>query len=317
VIEDTNLLAHWNIPESYASAVCVPISSASTLLGTLWMFCDQVRDFSPEETNLIEIVAGRISAELERTVLIEQARQGQHAEQLKDDLTQWQEDRNLLVPPLLDGWEVAAGISCGSAINYDFYHWRLFDNDRMGIGVGGVPENDGAAIMTKTSIQAALQMQMYHAWRPEDVLGNLNEFAWSNFTGDNFTSMFYGVIDPQTGEFEFAAAGTSAGYILRPHGWELLGDEAPMLGLDPEVTYDPERALISPGDVVLLISDRSSTGGDGVNTTAIAERLLRHNHQPANELVAIAEKMIAEHQTAAHHNEITPRCSIVVIKRQE
>jgi serine phosphatase RsbU (regulator of sigma subunit) len=317
VIEDTKLLPHWNIPEAFASAVCVPIASASTLLGTLWMFCDEVRDFSTEETNLVEIVAGRISAELERTVLIEQARQGRQAEQLKDDLTQWQEDRHLLVPPMIEGWEVAAGISCGSSVNYDFYHWRLFDNDCMGIGVGGVPGNDGAATMTKTSIQAALQMQMHHTWRPEDVLGNLNEFAWSNFTGDNFTSMFYGVIDPQTGEFEFAAAGTSAGYILRPHGWEPLGNEAPMLGIDPDVTYDTERASISRGDVVLLISDRNSNGGDGVNTTAIAERLLRHIHQPADELVAIAERMIAEHQSASRKNESSVRCSVVAIKRQE
>ena len=318
VVEDTSLLPHWNIPESsYKSAVCVPIANASTLLGTLWLFCDRVRDFTTEETNLIEIAAGRISTELERTILIDQSRQGREAEQIREEIVQWQEDRDLLVPPMFDDWDIAASVSSGAGVNFDFYHWRLFDNECIGVGVGGVPGSDGSATMTKTSIQAALQMEMQHAWRPEDVLGNLNEFAWSNFTGDNFTSMFYSVIDPTTGEFQFSVAGTSAGYILRPHGWEPLGSEHPMLGLDPDVTYDCDRAVIAPGDVVLLISDRSPVGGSGVNTTAIAERLLRHMDRSADELAEMADKMIAEHQTATPGIVATSRPAVAVIKRNE
>ena len=46
VIEDTRLFTHWNVPEAFASAVCVPVSSPDALLGTLWFFGDQVRDFA-------------------------------------------------------------------------------------------------------------------------------------------------------------------------------------------------------------------------------------------------------------------------------
>ena len=72
VIEDTNLLRHWNPPEDFPAAACVPVSSATTPLGTLWVFDTECRDFSPEETNLLEIIAGRIAAELEREVALAQ-----------------------------------------------------------------------------------------------------------------------------------------------------------------------------------------------------------------------------------------------------
>ncbi|MCA9212382.1 MAG: SpoIIE family protein phosphatase [Planctomycetales bacterium] len=316
VIEDVSTLPHWNIPESFASAVCVPIASASTLLGTLWLFCDRVRDFTSEETNLAEIVSGRISTELERTVLIDQSRQGRQAQQLCEEITHWQEDRDLLVPPMLDDWDITAVVGSGETCNFDFYHWRLFDNDSLGLAVGGVAGNDGGAMLTKTSAQAALQMGMQYSWRPEDVLGDLNEFSWSNFTGDHFTSMFYGVIDSASGEFQFSSAGSSVGYILRPHGWEPLGDENPLLGLDPDSTYDCERTLVAPGDVVLLISDRSISDGSSFNTTAIAERLLLHVDRPAEELATIADKMIAKHRNDSGSTAAADRPVVMIIKRR-
>ena len=39
VLNDDNLMATWNAPEDFPAAVCVPVSSPTTLLGTLWVFC--------------------------------------------------------------------------------------------------------------------------------------------------------------------------------------------------------------------------------------------------------------------------------------
>src|SRR5262249_30680354 len=70
MLEDTSLLPHWRCPEDFPAAVCVPVSSPSIPLGTLWTFSDRPRDFTPEETNLLEIVAGRLAADLEREMLL-------------------------------------------------------------------------------------------------------------------------------------------------------------------------------------------------------------------------------------------------------
>jgi hypothetical protein len=73
VLENDTLFDLWNVPEPhFASAVCVPISSPTTLLGTFWIYCSQPRDFHDRETNLIEILAGRLAVELEREMLLRQ-----------------------------------------------------------------------------------------------------------------------------------------------------------------------------------------------------------------------------------------------------
>lgn len=74
VLECGVLMQRWQVPEPCQSAVCVPVSSAENPLGTLWVFNNEARDYSVAETNLVEIVAGRLAAELERSSLLSEQR---------------------------------------------------------------------------------------------------------------------------------------------------------------------------------------------------------------------------------------------------
>ena len=40
VIDDTELLSHWSVPVPCGAAICVPVSSPTTILGTLWLFAE-------------------------------------------------------------------------------------------------------------------------------------------------------------------------------------------------------------------------------------------------------------------------------------
>ena len=75
VLSDSALFDLWRVPEAdFSAAVCVPISSASSVLGTLWIFHTEPREFEDRETNLLEILAGRLAAEIERETLLRQCR---------------------------------------------------------------------------------------------------------------------------------------------------------------------------------------------------------------------------------------------------
>ncbi len=65
VMNDSESVNTWQSPVDCQSAVCLPISSATTLLGTLWVFAAQEQDYSDETLNVLEIVSGRVAAELE------------------------------------------------------------------------------------------------------------------------------------------------------------------------------------------------------------------------------------------------------------
>jgi len=72
ILNDEFLLETWNPPEDFPVAVCVPIASDTTIHGTLWFFSETQREFSPEELTILEITAGRIAVELEKTALLKE-----------------------------------------------------------------------------------------------------------------------------------------------------------------------------------------------------------------------------------------------------
>jgi phosphoserine phosphatase RsbU/P len=71
-LERASAFGPWRVPEEFAAALCVPVSSPTIPLGTLWFFSDRPRDFTDRQTNVAELVAGRLAAELERATLLAQ-----------------------------------------------------------------------------------------------------------------------------------------------------------------------------------------------------------------------------------------------------
>jgi hypothetical protein len=75
VLSDDSLFDLWRVPEpDFGAAVCVPISSATSILGTFWIYSREARDFEDRETNLLEILAGRLAMELEQAALLRKCR---------------------------------------------------------------------------------------------------------------------------------------------------------------------------------------------------------------------------------------------------
>ncbi|OUT70727.1 MAG: hypothetical protein CBB70_01925 [Planctomycetaceae bacterium TMED10] len=70
VISNKQMFELWQVPEmDYEAAVCVPLSTATTVLGTVWLYHTQPRSFGDQEVNLIEVLTGRLAMELEYAAL--------------------------------------------------------------------------------------------------------------------------------------------------------------------------------------------------------------------------------------------------------
>ena len=119
-------------------------------------------------------------------------------------------------------------------------------------------------------------------------------------------------IDTKHGWVDSASAGAMDAYILRPHGWEpILRDELP-LGIEPDVGYIKQRHQIARGDILLMMNDRKLEPiDDGLDTTQIAETLLRHSHLATLEIAQLAVHLIRE-QVGDEQAR-----SIVVVKRDD
>lgn len=254
VLKDTSILPHWKAPEEFPAAVCVPVATPTTLLGTLWVFADELADFDENKTNLLEIVAGRLAADLEREVLMQQSVQSKRVDLQLSQAATRQRDRLPSIAPLLDGWQVAGWTMQADSLSGDFYDWSILPDSRLMVAVGSA---EGALIeagLTATTLQSAIKSHGFYRHDPRQMMDRLNETLWTASTGDQFASLFYSQIDPDSGDVEYSIAGNGGGLILRRGKCETISHESPLLGADPDASFKLKRGKLRHGELLLVFS---------------------------------------------------------------
>ena len=307
------------------AAICIPISSATTPLGTLWVFAKDPTNFSDTQVDMVEIVAGRLAAEMEREILLrEQGALGNSGR--VTDAVEWQQEQ---LPVRCDmdcgstRWDLAARAATRSRLHGDFYRWQSQPASKAGKTKSKTTGQhaDSLSLILSTShargIPAALsaaRMGGLIANLPGNDLAQqgsyLNQALWNGSAGDDQASVFLGQLNQATGELVCCAAGLIDVFVIRPHGWEpiLQINNAPLGGIDCEVQLSADHRLpihrceIQSGDTLLILSGRprlrACTDVDGqVDGLHYAEAALHHNHLEAEQLGLLLSGLW-DHQTS-------------------
>lgn len=252
VLEDTRLLPQWRAPEDFPAAVCVPVASPSLPLGTLWLFSHQPRDFSDRETQLLEIVAGRIAAELEREMLLAEAVTGKLFQQQVSRISQRRQRSAPTISPVLDNWDLAAWSAPLDALPHDLYDWGVLCDGRPYLALGSADGEPLDGALTVTALQTALRSETLHPHDPRQLLGRINETFWCSSAGDQFASLFYAILDTDTSRLAYAFAGRAHAFVVGPNGTRPLTRPAALLGLGPDAEFPVQKARLQADEVLVL-----------------------------------------------------------------
>ena len=216
VMEDASRFTSWDIPAECGAALCVPISSANNLLGSLWIFDLKPRDFTGVEANMVEIIAGRIAAELERITLLQVARQtklsGRETLQPVDTVSRPQLPN---IHPPIDELRIAGSV-LKSDSNFSagaVYDWAICQRGRLAFLVahaGGSP-NDAARVAT--ILQTAFRAHSAYCLTALQLFDCVFETSMSVDRGDNPVRFSCGYIEPGIGRCELASTEEQPGAI--------------------------------------------------------------------------------------------------------
>lgn len=316
VLEDSARLPNWNVPEEgFDSAVCVPVSTPGSILGTLWVFCRRRRDFTDRQTNMIEIVAGRVAADLEREVLI---REGIDSLSLKRQLAAAERlQRGMLpnVPPMLDGWDMAAWITQAEAVGGNFYDWFTLPGGNVAVVAGNAMNRGIEAALAASGLKAAIRSHAQHIPDVDRLLSQVNLTLWTGSAGDQYADVSLAMIDPETGRLALATAGQPGAMLLTPARSKRLTEPSPSLGDGPDTAYPQVDRTLRPGEAILMCSDgfREATDEHGLplDEDALAALLCQHLDESAEQLVERARQFQENH---AAHPDRRDR-TVVVVKR--
>jgi hypothetical protein len=255
VLEDTRILPQWKSPEAYPSAICVPVASPTEPLGTLWMFCERPRDFTPEQTNLVEIIAGRVASELQREVLLRECVQTKRADRQLLRVVEWQNDRLPSITPLLDDWELAGWTEAGEVPRGGFYDWYVPPDGSLAVAVGCAEGTTMEAALTCAALHGALRAHSAYRHNAAQMVNRVNETVWNSSAGGQLGALFYALIAPEKGSVEYCSAGAVAALVAAKDGFRFVSQGRAPLGSQPGDIHKSRRLRLARGDALVLLAD--------------------------------------------------------------
>jgi serine phosphatase RsbU (regulator of sigma subunit) len=315
VLENTALMPGWNAPEDFPAAICVPVSSSRTILGTLWIFCDEIRDFTDQQTGMAELAAGKIASDLEREMLLHEGVLG--AKLRKQWLAAERMQKNQLpsIAPLLDGWQIAGWASQGQGLGGAFYDWFCLPDGLMACALAESLDGGLEAALSATAIKAALRSHATYHRQAERALQQLNLTIWTNSAGDQYANVFYGLVETATGRVCCSMAGQPSIVHLLPERWVSLTRKSPLLGESPESEFEQAGYELAVGEALAIFSkgfrEATDKNGERLSEGGLAKLLSDNMQLSANQLCAMARECLHAHAEQPDKDDV----SVLIIKR--
>jgi serine phosphatase RsbU (regulator of sigma subunit) len=304
VLDDNGVMQTWNVPEDFPAAVCVPISTPTMLLGTLWIFSNEKRGFTDRETNILEIIAGRIASDLEREMLM---RAGVDAARLQKQVAAAERlQRNELptLAPMLDGWDVAGCTAQAETVGGAFHDWFCLPDGLLAIGVGRADEQGIAGAMTANAVKTAMRSHARYHRQADRILQQVNLTLWTGSAGDRHATLFGGLIETATGRVCCTSAGRPSILIIGADGVLSVGRSSIKLGESPEADFEQFGYELRPGETLLIFTGGTADGESCLAAeTALANALEGKHALSAAELLAVAQTALDAQNPAHEHHD--------------
>ena len=160
--------------------------------------------------------------------------------------------------PLIEGVEMAARYlpgTRGAAIGGDWYDVLERPDGRVALVVGDVAGHGLRAAASMGQLRNAFRAYGMVEASPAEVVARINRLVMSGVE-QVMATVLYLVLDRETGEVSFSAAGHPPPLVIASDGSHFLegGRSVPIGAVDPAL-FREETAVIEPGSVLLLYTD--------------------------------------------------------------
>jgi GAF domain-containing protein len=159
--EDTQIA--WARPEPFPAAICVPVGTESTPLGTLWFWSDRPRDFDRRDIAIATMAADQMVGALQQFQMVRQLERSFSIQSTIEDAG-WAQAAMLptrtdsAAAIQWDGWTSQAGPVGGA-----FHDWHQPESHRLRCAIGASQQPAVTGAMVATTLQTLLQ----HSWRED------------------------------------------------------------------------------------------------------------------------------------------------------
>ena len=218
--------------------------------------------------------------------------------------------------PDLDGWEFAHSYRTANEVGGDYYDFQRLDDGRLGVLMGDASGHGIAAGLLMAISNATLKTAIDLDPEPRAVAALLNSALCR--TGDRraFMTLFYGLLDPATGTFDYVCAGHPFP-ILRRAGGELieLGRGTLPLGMRPALELTQSQITIEPGDLLVLYTDGLPEAVDGPAGESFSFQRLKDLLEIVGSPRSVHDRILLAFDQHIGHEPLTDDLTLMVVAR--
>lgn len=159
----------------------------------------------------------------------------------------------------------------------DFYDVFELTNNKIGLVIGDVSGKGLTAAVHTAMVRYALRAYAEEGHSPKAIMQLLNCLVGKYMGGDAFVTMFFGLLDTETGLLVYASAGHEPPIYMCDSVGLTLPATGPALGAGIDLDYEEGTLKLEKGCTLLLYTDGISEarrGDEFLGVEGIAERLL-------------------------------------------
>ena len=167
--------------------------------------------------------------------------------------------------PQIEGWQLAATLNPCRETSGDFYDVISLPNGRLGLLIADVTDKGmGAALFMALSRTLIRTYAFEYQNRPELVLQSTNKRILSDTHSDMFVTVFYGILDLDSGQLTYANAGHNPPYLFKAQSSDTcqesvrsqgLRNTGMPLGVLEEACWEARSIGLDNGDTLLMYTD--------------------------------------------------------------
>jgi len=244
------------IGQSIRSALCAPLIVGETVVGVLYLdYLLGRSNIAEEEVRLVAQVARIAAMKLETTKLREEALTKHKME--AELRTAYVVQSRLLpsAPPLVEGYEFASLSRPCNTVSGDYYDFVVRPDGRVYFVIADVSGKGITAALVMAGLATAFGIFTRSNPTAAELVRDINLTLAPKTAPSKFVTLFAGILDPASGEVQFANAGHVPPLHVTSDGVRQLAVTDMVVGLFTAASYRNQTFQLAPGEALLLFTD--------------------------------------------------------------
>lgn len=274
---------------------------------------------SPWQQTILDGIAHQAGIAIEEARLRREAGERQRLEQ---ELEVAREIQRSLLPaccPEVPGWSIEVAWQAARQVGGDFYDFIRLPGNRLGIVIADVSDKGVPAALFMALSRSLVRASAVNFLTPAAALERANQLLLEDSTADMFVTVFYGVIDLQSGEMRYASGGHNPPILCRAANGEMVNLEARgiILGAIEDIHLEERSVLLEAGDTLVLYTDGITEAIDSAEEQFGEERLRRiiHEHY-RHELGMLRQALLSELETFSEGRPPFDDITLLLVRRE-